>query len=90
MAAPSAAPDNTRFLTAIIRASLGRPEGDDLAVLEEKLEGLQPTVGQAPKKAPPKAHAKPPAAATKGQGTGPDRDALGRRRNKPYGQQQGR
>ena len=86
MAAPSAAPDNTRFLTAIIRASLGRPEGDDLAVLESKLETLQPTVGQAPKKAPAKAHA----AATKGQGTGPDRDALGRRRHKPYGQQQGR
>ncbi len=85
-----AAPSNQRFLVAIIRAALGRPEGDDLAVLEEKLETLQPTVGQAPAKAPAKAPPKPPAAATKGQGTGPDRDALGRRRHKPFGQQQGR
>ncbi len=74
-----------KVLVAIIRAALGRPEGEDLAVLEAQLEGLEPTPG--PAKAPAKAHA----AATKGsQGARPDRDAMGRRLNKPYGLEKGR
>ena len=74
-----AAVSNERFLAAIIRAALDRPEGDDLAVLEARLESLEPTPGAAPKA---------PAVATKSlQGARPDRDHLGRRVTKPHGLQ---
>ena len=67
---------NERLLVAVIRAALDRPEGDDLAVLEGKLEALEPTAGQQPK-----------AALKSRQGVRPDRDHLGRRIDKPHGLQ---
>lgn len=74
------AASNERFLQAIIRAALGRPEGDDLAVLEARLEALEPTAGPE--------GAKVTAVATKShQGARPDRDHLGRRISKPHGLQ---
>lgn len=75
-----AAASNEKFLAAIIRAALGRPETDDLAVLEAKLEALEPTPGQ-------EDGVKVSAVATKslhGGERAPDRDPLGRRLDKPY------
>ena len=65
---------NERFLAAIIRAALDRPEGDDLAVLEARLEVLEPTPG---------AEARAPVVAMKSREV-PQRDSLGRRLAKPY------
>ena len=78
-----AAVDDERFLIALVRAALGRPESEDQAILEDMLEQLEPTPGneaQGTSQGTPQAAMK-----SCSLGARPDRDPLGRRLRKPHG-----